>query len=122
MDDFTLEKHFYTIAKQTVDSKIEEGIHAHTKHIKLKSGMKEYVKMFDWTVFDTVMELKSEPFETMEEAKHFSTVFNDCFLYDSYCTEENDKYYVYSGWVLPLGFLPYVLSTNGKYYLFANWS
>lgn len=117
-----MEKRFHTIAEQTVQKKVAQGIFAHSKHIELQSGMKEYVKMFKWTVFDSVMELKSESFEKIEEAEHFSAVFNDCFLYDSYCVEENGKYYVYTGWVLSLGFASYALSAKGKYYVFANWS
>lgn len=97
MVDNKLEKQFRSIAAQTVQNKLSRGITAHAKHIQLQSGMKEYVKMFNWAVFDSVMELKSEPFDTMQEAEHFSAVFNDCFLYDSYCAEENGRYYVYSG-------------------------
>ena len=122
MMDNTMEKHFRSIAEQTVHNKMMQGITSHSKHIELQNGMKEYVKMFNWTVFDSVMELKSEPFETMEEAEHFSAVFNDCFLYDSYCAEEKGKFYVYSGWVLRFGFLSYTVNSKGHYYEFANWS
>ena len=117
-----LEKKYYAIAMKTVDDKLNRGIHSHAKRLLLQPGMKETVKMFRWTMFDSVMELKSEPFDNMEEAKFFSDSFNDNFLYDSYCKEENGKYYVYSGWMLRFGFEGYTLSSRGKYYEFSNGS
>lgn len=117
-----LEKKYYDIAMKTVDDKLNRGICAHSKRLRIQPGMKEKVKMFRWTMFDSVMELKSEPFDTLEEAKFFSDSFNDNFLYDSYYKEEGGKYYVYTGWMLRFGFECYTLSSKGQYYEFSNGS
>ncbi len=117
-----LERKFYEIAVKTVEDKLKCGIHAHTKRLRIRDGMKETVKMFRWVMFDSVMELKSEPFDTMEEAQFFSDSFNDNFLYNSYCKEESGKYYVYSGWIRRFGLEAYTLSSIGMYYEFSNGS
>lgn len=120
MNEFETEK--YLLAKRTIETKINLGIRPHTKRIPCYSGMKEFVKMYRWTEFDTVMELKSEPFMTLEEALHFVDCFNDNFLYDAYCVNEQSRYYVYSGWILKSSFMAYCKRSKNAYYEFANWS
>jgi hypothetical protein len=104
------------------DDKQKRGIRAHSKHIKAPLNGKETVKMFRFVEFDQVMELKSEPFHTLEDAIHFSECFNDNFLYESYCKEEYGSYYVYSGWIFKSGMISYNITSKGLYWEFSNWS
>jgi len=116
------EKEIYQEIVSRIDAKTDKGIFAHRKHIEYVPGMKEYVIMYRWIDLDTVIELRSESFETELEAKHFSECFNDSFLADSVYLEENGKYYVYSGWMIKHTMMTYSWRSKGQYFEFANWS
>lgn len=44
---------------ENLDRKRKQGIRAHGKHIPYEEGMKSEVKLYPWSVLDTIMELKS---------------------------------------------------------------
>lgn len=117
-----IERQAYNTAVKTVIDKQQKGIRAHTKRIRCREGMKQAVKMYRWVEFDNVFELKSEPFDILIEAQHFSECFNDNFLYDSYCEEIDGKFYVFTGWILKDGFLSYSVCSKGEFFEFSNWS
>lgn len=117
-----LEAQIYKEVSRKRESKIKQGIMAHAKHIPPQSDAPEYVKMYRHAEFDTVISLVSLPFDSYEQAKHFSDCFNDSFLYDSYCIEENGRFCVYSGWLIKQGFISYSAGSKGQYFEFANWS
>lgn len=100
--------------------KQKQGIKAHNRHIQWEKGMKSEVKLYRWIELDEVMELKSEPFLSELEAQHFADAFQDCFLYDPSVVCEKGKYYVYTGWLLKMGFHSYGLNQNFQYYVFSN--
>lgn len=102
--------------------KQKQGIKAHSRHIQQKQGMKSEVRLYRWIELDKVMELKSEPFSSEQEAVHFAEVFQDCFLYDPTVVREKENYYVYTGWVLKMGFYSYGLNQQFQYYVFTNYS
>lgn len=112
----------YEKALATIDEKIKKGIRPHSKNIGYPLSDKRMVKMYLWFDCGKAMELKSEPFYSEEEAKHFSDAFNDNFLYDSTVEKEENQYFVYSGWVLKSGLLSYSIMSNGAYYEFLNAS
>lgn len=117
-----LEAQIYKEVSTKREAKIKRGIIAHAKHIPHQSGAPEYVKMYRNAEFDTVISLVSQPFDSYEQAKHFSDCFNDSFLCDSYCVEENGLFYVYSDWLIKHGFMAYSIHSKGRYFEFANWS
>lgn len=112
----------YANAKRKIDEKLKNGIKAHSKHIPCENGMKEYVRMYRHCEMKDIIELVSEPFDSLQEAQHFADCFNDNFLYDAYCKEKDGKFYVYSGWLIKFGFISYSISSKGEYFEFANWS
>ncbi len=50
--------------------------------------------------------------------------FNDSFILKAEIKKENEKYYVYSGWMPINGYISYStnMGQNGQYFVFANWS
>ena len=117
-----LEAQIYKEVSTKQEAKIKQGVRPHAKHIPPQSGAPEYVKMYRNAEFDTVISLVSQPFDSYEQAKHFSDCFNDSFLYDSYCVEEDGRFCVYSGWLIKYGFIAYSIHSKGRYFEFANWS
>lgn len=96
-------------------------VRTHVKNIPYVKGTKEYVNMF---LLDEYLEKKyliSEPFNTVEEAQHFSDCFNDGFAADSFVKCQDDLFYVHSGWVQS-----YLINANYREdvnaFIFANWS
>lgn len=116
------ESKIYKDIVRKINKKLNRGVKAHSLHIPYKEGMKEYVKMHRWIELNTVIQLKSEPFDTLFEAQYFSDCFNDSFLYDSFCKEEDGCFYVYSDWVIKSEFVSYSVKSKGLYWEFANWS
>ena len=85
--------------------------------------MKEYVKMFIYHNFDSVMDLVSEVFIEKSEAEHFS----ECFRHNYYCvtyvgrTMSDDGYIVFADKVATRLIRANIsLKTNEG--LFANWN
>ena len=114
----------YNRILRRLDMLHRQGVKAHAKHLCREPWMKEYVRMDRWTELDQVMELKSEPFDAEYDAEHFRDCFNDNFLCEAYYKEENGKYYVYSGWIMRVGFVSYAYNfgQNGQYFMFSNGS
>lgn len=106
------------------DEQLARGVQPHEKQIPRRENDREYVKMYRFTVLDKVMELKSEPFSTEDEARHFMECFNDSFILRASISMEEGKYYVYSGWMPVFGFMSYSMNAGqkGQYFVFANWS
>lgn len=101
---------------------LKSGVRAHTKKIALLSGMKEEIRMYPWVELDTVIELKSEPFSAENEAYHFADAFYDNFLYKPVVLQEQESYYVYTGWMLKSGIYSYGLNWKFRCYTFPNYS
>ena len=117
-----VESQIYKQTFETRENKIKQGLKTHAKHIPYQNGAPEYVRMYRFSEFDTVISLISQPFNNYEQAKHFSDCFNDSFLYDSYCEEKDGLFYVYSGWLIKRNFMSYSVHSKGMYFEFANWS
>lgn len=100
------------------DNKLGQGIQAHAHHYNCPEGHQPYIKMYRWIEFDEIMELRSAPFKTIEEAEHFRDCFNDNFLEDAYV---DDNLRVYTGWIEKACYTSY-LSRSREYYEFVNWS
>lgn len=116
------EKRIYDETIKKIEHKKRLGLKAHHLHIPYVPNTKEYVKMYRWCELDKVIELKSEPFSTKEEALHFASCFNDSFLAEAICVEENGVFYVYSGWMIKSIMLVYALNNKNQFFTFANWS
>lgn len=104
--------------RQEKDNKIRAGQKTHAHRYGCPEGYDEYVKMYRWTELNHVIQLRTEPFETIEEAEHFKDCFNDNFLEDAYV---DDDLRVYTGWIEKACYTSY-LSRNREYYEFVNWS
>lgn len=101
---------------------LKSGVKAHTQKIALLPGMKEEIRMYPWVELDTVIELKSEPFSAENKAYHFADAFYDNFLYKPVILQEQESYYVYTGWMLKSGIYSYGLNWKFRYYTFPNYS
>ena len=117
-----LEDRIYNELFKAREKQLRQGLKPHSKRTPYQDGMPEYVKMYRLAEGDKVLSLISQPFDSYEQAIHFSECFNDSFLCDSCCEEKDGKYYVYSGWIIKQGFLSYSVRSNGQYFEFANWS
>jgi hypothetical protein len=117
-----MDDEFYSIACKTVEDNLAKGKRAHRRQIEWREGMKLDVNMFRHAEFEKSLYLYSEPFDTYEEALHFSECFNDNFLYNSYVELENGKYVVYSGWLKKENFIVYCLPNKNVYWTFPNCS
>ena len=47
--------------------------------------------LYRWTDLKDVIELKSEPFDSLAEAEHFADCFNDSFLAEAICVKGQPK-------------------------------
>ncbi len=104
------------------EKKLKHGAKAHSKHIPYQENAPEYVKMYRLAEGDKILSLISQPFDSYEQAKHFSDCFNDSFLCNSSCEEKEELFYVYSGWLIKHRFVSYSVRSKGMYFEFANWS
>ncbi len=119
---FNFEAKEYKRISRRLEKLLKNGVHAHGKHLPRESGMKVYVKMFRWVEFDSIIALKSEPFDSEREAQHFADRFNDNFLEEAYCELEHGHWYVYSDWLIKSRYMSYCINSKGEYFEFANWS
>ena len=117
-----LEERVYNELFKAREKQLKQGLKPHSKRIPYQDGAPEYVKMYRLAEGDKVLSLISQPFDSYEQAKHFSECFNDSFLCDSYCEEKDGMCYVYSGWIIKQGFMSYSVRSKGMYFEFANWS
>ncbi len=99
------------------DNKLRQGIQAHAHHYNCPEGHQPYIKMYRWIEFDEIMELRSAPFKTIEEAERFRDCFNDNFLEEAYVKDMR----VYTGWIEKFVYISYKIG-HESYYEFANWS
>lgn len=112
----------YKKIRKDTKKKLDSGMRAHSKQLPYIEGTPEYIKMYPIESHEKVIELKSEPLNSLEAAQHFSECLSDSFLCDSYVEQEGKVYYVYSGYMIKSVVSSYRLNAEDKHYTFANWS
>lgn len=108
-------------ANEPSNTQSDTNSRSHRKHIPHVAGTKEYVEMYIYKENLERVYLVSEPFDTLEEANHFSDCMNDRFGCSALIEEKEDKFYSHSNWVER-----YKINSNFQpdknVYVFSNWS
>ena len=109
------------LANEPSNTQSDTNSRSHRKHIPHVAGTKEYVEMYIYKENLERVYLVSEPFDTLEEANHFSDCMNDRFGCSALIEEKEDKFYSHSNWIER-----YKINSNFQpdknVYVFANWS